>query len=154
MIKFKVSYATAEDANLLVKHRLEMFEDMYPDLTKEIQASRGQTLKWIKEMISNRSLIGFIIRTEEDQAVGSGCLWIRKEQPNPTRLRLQTPYLMSVYTEKSFRRGGVAKLIVKTAIDWCREHNYDRITLHAAEMGRQLYEAFGFKRTNEMKLEL
>jgi GNAT superfamily N-acetyltransferase len=53
---------------------------------------------------------------------------------------------MSIYTEESYRRRGVAKMIVKTAIDWCKEHNYDRISLHAAEMGKQLYETFGFNR--------
>ncbi len=78
MTRLKVSYATVEDTNLLAKHRLAMFKDMYPDLTKEIQASHGQTFEWIREMLSNGSLIGFIVRTEEAQAVGSGCLWIKK----------------------------------------------------------------------------
>lgn len=154
MMKFEVSLAKVEDTELLVKHRLGMFNDMYPELRKETETSKEQTYKWIKQMLSENKVVGFIVRTDAGQAVGSGCLWIKKEQPNPTRRRLEAPYLMSMYTEKGFRRKGVARLIVKTAIAWCKDHGYDRITLHATDMGKPLYEAFGFKATNEMRLDL
>jgi GNAT superfamily N-acetyltransferase len=59
-----------------------------------------------------------------------------------------------MYTERNFRRQGVARLIVKTAIAWSKEHGYDRINLHATDVGKPLYEEFGFKPTNEMNLQL
>ncbi len=154
MPKFELSQARVEDIDILVKHRLGMFNDMHPELTKEIQASEQQTREWLREKLSDGSLVGFIVRTEEGQAAGSGCLWIRKEQPNPAHTRLDAPYLLSMFTEKRFRRNGVARIIVKTAIDWSREHGYDRINLHATDVGKPLYEEFGFKPTNEMKLAL
>ena len=154
MLRFEISRANAEDLDLLVRHRLGMFNDMFPELRKKIQESEEQTRKWIKEMLSEGRLVGFIVRTEKGQVAGSGCLWIRKEQPNPTRPRLEAPYLLSMFTEKRFRRKGVARLIVKTAIAWSKENGYDRISLHATEMGKPLYEAFGFQPTNEMKLKL
>lgn len=150
MTKFEVSLAKVENTEILVKHRLGMFNDMYPELRKETETSKEQTYEWINQMLSENKLVGFIVRTDAGQAVGSGCLWIKKEQPNPTRSRLEAPYLMSMYTEPGFRKKGVARLIVKTAIAWCKEHGYDRITLHATDMGKPLYEAFGFKATNEM----
>jgi GNAT superfamily N-acetyltransferase len=154
MVKFEISQAKAEDTEILVKHRLGMFNDMYPELRKEIQKSEEQTRKWLSKMLSEDRLVGFIVRTDKEQVAGSGCLWIKKEQPNPTHSRLEAPYLLSMYTEKGFRRRGVARLIVETAIVWSKEHGYDRINLHASEMGKSLYEAFGFKPTNEMKLNL
>jgi GNAT superfamily N-acetyltransferase len=154
MVKYELSYAKIEDLDILVKHRLDMFNDMYPELRKEIQESEEQTRKWIKEMLSKGTLAGFIVRTGVGLAVGSGCLWIKKDQPNPTHSRLEAPYLLSMYTEKEFRRRGVARLIVKTAMAWSKEQGYDRINLHATEAGKGLYEEFGFKPTNEMRLTL
>jgi GNAT superfamily N-acetyltransferase len=69
-------------------------------------------------------------------------------------LVLKTPYLMSMYTETAFRRKGIAKSIVCNAIAWSREHGYDKINLHASEMGRHLYESLGFSATTEMRLRL
>jgi GNAT superfamily N-acetyltransferase len=154
MTKFKLSQATVEDKDILVKHRLGMFHDMYPELAEEIQASEEPTREWIEEKLSDGSLIGFIVRNDAGQVAGSGCLWIKKEQPNPTRLRLEAPYLLSMFTEKRFRRKGLARLIVKAAIAWSQEHGYDRITLHATDVGKPLYEEFGFESSNEMKLKL
>ena len=154
MVKYELAHAKIEDLDILVKHRLEMFEDMYPELRKEIQKSEEQTRKWIREMLSKGALVGFIVRTGEGLVVGSGCLWIKKDQPNPTHSRLESPYLLSMYTENKFRRSGVARLIVKTAIAWSKDHGYDRINLHATEAGKGLYEEFGFKPTNEMQLTL
>jgi GNAT superfamily N-acetyltransferase len=154
MTRFELSQAKLDDVGILVQHRLGMFNDMHPELAKEIQASKEQTRQWLIEKLSDGSLVGFIVRTEDGQAAGSGCLWIKKEQPNPTHPRLEAPYLLSMYTEKSYRRRGVARLIVKTAITWSREQGYDRINLHATESGKPLYEEFGFKQTNEMKLKL
>ncbi len=153
-MKFAVSKAKAEDIDLLVNHRLKMFNEMYPKLTKEIEESRSQTRQWLEEKMSEGTLVCFVVRAEDKHTTGSGCLWIKKDQPNPTRPRLEAPYLMSMYTERYFRRRGVARLIVKNAIAWSREHGYDRINLHATEVGSPLYEEFGFRQTSEMQLKL
>jgi GNAT superfamily N-acetyltransferase len=153
-VKFKISQATPSDSEILVQHRLGMFRDMFPELENKIQHSEEQTREWIQEKLADGTLVGFIVRTNTGQAAGSGCLWIRKDQPNPTRPRLEAPYLMSMYTEKEFRRRGIAKLIVQNVIVWSRENRYDRITLHATDVGKPLYLELGFKLTNEMKLNL
>jgi hypothetical protein len=36
----------------------------------------------------------------------------------------------------------------------CRANGWPRISLHASELGRGLYEDLGFKPTNEMRLVL
>jgi GNAT superfamily N-acetyltransferase len=59
-----------------------------------------------------------------------------------------------MFTEPKFRRRGVATLVVQAAIDWCKNNRYERLMLHASEMGRKVYANFGFKRTWEMRLDL
>jgi len=45
-------------------------------------------------------------------------------------------------------------MVVKEAIEWCRRNKYERLMLHASEMGRKVYSKLGFKRTWEMRLDL
>jgi ribosomal protein S18 acetylase RimI-like enzyme len=59
---------------------------------------------------------------------------------------------MYVYPE--FRRLGIARELMKSAIDWCRDQRFRSVYLHASEKGRALYEQLGFKAANEMRLEL
>jgi GNAT superfamily N-acetyltransferase len=153
-LKFTVGFAGPDDVPLLVSHRLKMWEAIHPEWKSKIRASEGLTRKWIKGKLAGGDLIGFVARAPEGAVAGSGCIWVREEQPRPTSPRLRTPYLMSMYTERRFRRKGVARLVVRRAIRWCRDHNYERMTLNASSEGRALYEALGFEQGNEMRLRL
>ena len=152
-LQFKVSLADSHDIELLVRHRLGMFNDVFPELKTQVQASEGRNRKWINEKLLDGTLVGFIAKTQEGQVAGSGCLWIREQQPRLVSLSLKAPYLMSVYTEEAFRRKGVARLVVQNAIAWAKENGYDGISLHASETGKLLYESLCFQPTNEMRLK-
>jgi len=153
-LELKISDAAIQDLDLLVAYRLEMWREIHPKLEAEVQESAETTREWIKSRLSEGRLVGFIVRDEHGKVAGSGCVWIRDEQPRLTNPRQQNPYLMSMYTEREFRRKGVAKIIVKEAIDWCRERGYERIVLHASNEGRPLYASFGFEPANELRLRL
>ncbi len=154
MRSFNLSYAGQENIDLLVDHRLSMWQDLHPEWSKEVLESKRVTRGWIKKQMSRGKLVGFIVKAHGGRVAGSGCVWIREEQPRPTNPRLEVPYLMSMYTVKEFRRRGVAKLIVKSALKWCKEQKYERIVLHASRMGRPLYESMGFEPSTEMRLRL
>ena len=62
--------------------------------------------------------------------------------------------VLNVYTEPEFRRRGIARRIMETAIGWCREQGLGSVSLHASDFGRALYESLGFRQTNEMRLYL
>ena len=81
-------------------------------------------------------------------------MWLQQVQPRPHRASMVQPYLLSMYTEPDFRRRGVASMVVKEAIRWCRKKGYEVLMLHASEMGRRVYSKLGFKRTWEMRLDL
>jgi len=152
--KLKISLARLEDVNLLVNHRLRMFEELHPELKTQIRMSKARTTEWIARKLKEGKFIGFIVHTEEGLMAGSGCLWLREQQPRIVTPLLEAPYLMSMFTERCCRRRGVARLIIKCAIAWCRGHGYDGIDLHASVSGKQIYNNFGFETTNEMRLKL
>jgi len=43
---------------------------------------------------------------------------------------------------------------MQTMIDWCKREGLARVTLHASDQGRHLYESLGFEPSNEMRLNL
>lgn len=153
-MKFDVSTGTQEDLGILVDHRRKMWMDIHPESKKLIDESSEVTEKWLREKLLSGSYIPFIARTETGRIAGSGALWLREDQPRPGNLLLITPYLMSMHTEPEFRKKGVASLITERAVEWCRNNGYTRIELHASEEGRRVYEKFGFRKSNEMRLKL
>ncbi|CAG0931572.1 amino-acid N-acetyltransferase [Thermoflexales bacterium] len=150
--------ATIDDIPALVSHRRKMFEDMaalkgeQPDradldamdvayaaiLGYEIPA--GSTRVWVID--------------DAGKIAASGALKFTDWLPRPDGSRRGLVYVHSVYTERPYRRQGLARRILTAMIADCRANGWPRISLHASELGRGLYEDLGFKPTNEMRLVL
>jgi GNAT superfamily N-acetyltransferase len=58
-----------------------------------------------------------------------------------------------VYTKAVYRRRGLARELMKTAMEWCAREGVGTVILHASDEGRPLYEKLGFEATNEMSLK-
>jgi len=59
--------------------------------------------------------------------------------------------IMNVFTEKGWRRRGLATLLVRHVLGWARERGVARLVLHASDEGRPLYLGLGFVENNEMR---
>ncbi len=158
MSRIKIRSATLRDLEILVVHRRGMWFDMGYKNKAELDAADKVYRRWAKPRLKTGELIGFVVESD-GQIAGSGCLWLRPVQPAPVPGRPgfkggSQPYLLSMYTEHTFRGKGVATRIVEESIRWAKAKGFPRMTLHASDMGRGIYEKFGFKQTWEMKIEL
>lgn len=152
----KIRRATLRDLETLIAHRRGMWFDMGYKNKAELKAADKVYRRWAKPRLKSGELIGFIVETD-GQVAGSGCLWLQPVQPRPGRPGFKggvRPYLLSMYTEPAARGQGVATKIITESIRWAKARGFPRMTLHASDMGRSIYEKLGFKQTWEMKLEL
>ena len=58
-------------------------------------------------------------------------------------------HLMNVYTKEEYRRRGIARKLVEMLTEDAREKGASEISLDATEQGRPLYEALGFRSSEE-----
>lgn len=157
---FEIRPATLADVPTLARHRAEMFRDIHgmPDDQYDVMvdASRryfesampsGEYLAWVTE---HRSLAG-------DVVAGAG-LQLRRALPTIRRRADTTEVvtgvqglIVNVFTERAWRRRGLAKLLMERVIEGARAAGVSHLVLHASVEGRPLYEALGFKATNEMR---
>ncbi len=62
-------------------------------------------------------------------------------------------YIWGVYVAPEHRRGGLGEQLTRHCIESMRG-TYSHVLLHAAPMGRAIYDRLGFVGTTELKLEL
>jgi len=91
------------------------------------------------------------------EIVGGAGLQLREllPRPHPERTRLMRgpqALILNVFTERSWRRRGVAEALMRELLAWCRDNGVESVVLHASNEGRPLYEKLGFTATNEMRL--
>lgn len=151
---FRLRAATAADLTLLVRHRRAMHAELHDYPPAALDAADRVYRRWIVSMMRRKQAICWIAEDELGAPAGSGCVWLRENQPRPEELGGKRPYLMSMFTDPAFRGRGVATLLASRAMEWSRNHGYFRLTLHASKMGRPIYERLGFTAGSEMRIDL
>ena len=152
--KLSVRPAGVRDLDALVHQRRAMWKAL--GVRNNELHERGDRVyrQWARARLRNHQLMAWVVKSADGRTAGGGCVWLQQVQPRPHHASMVQPYLLSMYTEPDFRRRGVASMVVKEATKWCRKKGYERLMLHASEMGRRVYSKLGFKRTWEMRLDL
>src|SRR5207302_371944 len=157
---YRIRRATAADAGVLARHRAEMFRDMgeLPDGLYDtlVEAARA----YVTQAITDGRYVGWVAELDagSGEIVGGAGLQLREllPRPNPGRERLvrgPQGLVVNVYTERAWRRRGVADALMRELLRWCSGNGVESIVLHASGEGRPLYQKLGFTPTNEMRYD-
>jgi len=157
---YRIRRATAADAGVLARHRAEMFRDM-----GELPASLYDTLidaarAYLTQAITDGRYVGWVAELDAGsrEIIGGAGLQLRELLPRADVARgrlVRGPQglIVNVYTERAWRRKGVADALMRELLQWCRGNGIESVVLHASDDGRPLYEKLGFRPTNEMRYD-
>jgi GNAT superfamily N-acetyltransferase len=151
---FVVSPATLEDAPTIVHHRRAMFSHMGYRDDAALDAMSAAFAPWLAARLASGEYLAWMARTEEGRTAGGLGLWLMDWPPHMIGAGARRGNILNVYTEPEFRRQGIARDLMHTALQWCRCNGIRAVILHASPDGRALYESLGFQATNEMRIAL
>ena len=150
---YKIRLATIDDAAIIARHRAAMFFDMRYIDEQQAQDVEINSLPMLREMLVSGEYRGWLVEFE-GQIVAGGGMILRRLLP---RLGCfsggQEAYILNMFTEREHRRKNLARDLMQVMIEWCQENKMGRVSLHASDAGRPLYESLGFGTTNEMMLK-
>lgn len=153
--RYRVRRATLRDLGVLVRQRRDMWMDMGEADERELDDADRAYRRWARDRLRNGTLLGWLVEeTATGRVVAGGCLWLRVVHPRPGFNGGKEPYLLSFSTDPDHRGRGLATLVANACLEWARKNHHPRVTLHASEAGRPIYEKLGFERAWEMRLDL
>lgn len=151
IMEFEYRKATIDDLDLLTKTRIEVLRaannlssdtDMY-----EVEM---ESYEYYKLALKNDSHTAYLV-FDEGKFIGAGGISYYVVMPtyhNPTGKKA---YVMNMYTKPAYRRKGIAMKTLDLLIQDAQKRGINSITLEATDMGKPLYEKYGF---TQMKSEL
>jgi GNAT superfamily N-acetyltransferase len=157
--EFAVRSATPADASVIGRHRAEMFRDMGQLPPSVYQDLVDQTIAYLSTAIASGEYAGWLALSPESPDVIAGAgVQLRRILPRPmtsdgqTRIAIaREAIVLNVFTERPWRRHGIARLLMQHVLEWAAQSDIDRVVLHASDEGRVLYERLGFVPTGEMR---
>jgi GNAT superfamily N-acetyltransferase len=145
--------AMLTDIPEILRQRRGMYVDMNYKDDATLEAMAQQTATYLAKAMGDGSFREWLA-CENVRVVAGGAVVISPWPAHPYDLECRRATILNVYTDPAYRRRGLAHALMQTMIDWCRRENFARVTLHASDDGRRLYESLGFEASNEMRLKL
>ena len=152
-----VRRATLADIPALVHHRVSMYRDMGELAPSDEAWLVEATTAYLRSALESGEYLAWLAVTPgaPERVVAGAGLIVRAMIPRPGiagGIEVREAQVVNVYTEAPWRRRGIAALVMQHLIDYTRANHLNRVSLHASDDGRPLYESLGFAPTNEMRL--
>ena len=148
-----IRQATPNDLPEILHHRRGMYEAMGYTDANALSSMQSNCAPYVRAALADGSFRGWLAVLGE-RVIAGGAILINPWPSHPYDLECRRATILNVYVEPEFRRKGIARRLMQTMIDWCREKGFATVYLHASNDGRPLYETLGFEPTTEMRLKL
>lgn len=148
-------YRKAElcDLELLVKSRVMVLRaaNKLPDDADMSEVER-QSREYYKRALADGSHTAYFV-FDGQRLIGTGGMSYYSVMPTCDVPTGKKAYVMNMYTDPGYRRQGIAYRTLELLVADAKARGVEHITLEATDMGRPLYEKYGFvQMQSEMEL--
>lgn len=152
---YAIRPATPEDADVIAVQRGEMFVDMGNLTPLNAEEQRPLWADWLGHAIPAGEYTGLLVQHGPEIVGGVGMMFHPK-MPSASDPTTRKAYIMNMHVAPEHRRQGLAEALMQAALAETRQRGLKSVSLHAAPMGKRIYERLGFvEATNpEMRLTL
>lgn len=150
---FTIRRAEIADLEEVVRLRVAFLLEDRQDLPPSEIANTEHIHRYVAEKIPSGEFAVWLAE-EDGQTIGTGGLVMFHRPPGFTCDTDLNAMIYNMYTIPECRRRGVATAILQQMVEYLKTTPARRILLYATEMGRPVYERFGFAASNYMSLHL
>ncbi len=144
--------ATMDDIDILIKSRIEVLRAANR-LAEDVDMSEVETQSYdyYKKALLDGTHTAYLV-FDDDRFIGAGGISYFRVMPTYHNPSGNKAYIMNMYTNSDYRRLGIATKTLQLLVADAKEKGVQAISLEATDMGRALYEKFGFvKMKDEME---
>ena len=151
--KYEYKKATIEDLDELVRTRIIVLRAANKLSDEEDMSEvEKQSREYYKRALQTEKHIAYLVY-ENERFIGAGGVSFYQVMPTYHNPSGKKAYIMNMYTAPEYRRQGIAGRTLDLLMAEAKERGVLQISLEATEMGRPLYEKYGFSAMrDEMEL--
>ncbi|GGK31731.1 N-acetyltransferase [Deinococcus malanensis] len=145
--------ATAADAAVIAAQRGQMFVDMNELTAQGAEEQLDLWADWLRSAIPQGDYRGVLV-VHGAHVVGGVGMMLHPKIPSARDRALFSAYVMNMYVVPQHRRRGLAEALMNEMLVQARSQGLHSVKLHAAPMGRAIYERLGFVESTNPELRL
>ncbi|RHA81560.1 GNAT family N-acetyltransferase [Eubacterium ventriosum] len=150
---YEYKKATIEDTDELVRTRITVLRAANK-LSDDVDMSlvEKESYEYYKRALETGEHIGYLVY-DNGTFIGAGGVSFYQVMPTYHNSTGKKAYIMNMYTAPEYRRQGIAFHTLDLLMNDAKKQGVLQIALDATDMGRPLYERYGFVKMED-KMEL
>lgn len=150
---YEYKKATIEDTDELVRTRITVLRAANK-LSDDVDMSlvEKESYEYYKRALETGEHIGYLVY-DNGTFIGAGGVSFYQVMPTYHNSTGKKAYIMNMYTAPEYRRQGIAFHTLDLLMNAAKKQGVLQIALEATDMGRPLYERYGFVKMED-KMEL
>ena len=145
--------ATIDDIEILTESRIKVLRAANK-LSEDVDMTEveKESYEYYSEALRDGSHTAYLV-FDGKTLVGAGGVSYYRVMPTYHNPSGNKAYIMNMFTDPNYRRKGIAFRTLDLLVKDAKSRGIDAISLEATDMGRPLYEKYGFVKMNdEMEL--
>ena len=145
--------ATLDDIDLLTASRVKVLRAANKlDDSVDMTEVEKESYNYYQKALADGTHFAILVMAD-GRFIGAGGVSFYNVMPTYHNPSGKKAYIMNMYTDPSYRRQGIAYKTLDILVNVARKREINQISLEATDMGRPLYEKYGFvKMESEMEL--
>lgn len=139
--------AVVGEVDALVKARLNFLGEVNQLTDEDKMLLQETNRRYFMDSVQNGSYVAYIAVLDE-KIVGTSGITFYNVPPNKKCPSGKVAYISNIFTCKEHRGRGIASKLFTLLVEEAKGLGYEKLLLNATDMGRPLYEKFGFKDTH------
>jgi ribosomal protein S18 acetylase RimI-like enzyme len=144
--------ATVADSALITAHRRAMFIAIGKTDAAAMAEMSVHFCPWVERMLASGKYVGWIVEDNGDPVASGGFFELEWPPHSLDPAASARGYLLNFWVEPPYRGQGIAKALAKEGIAESTKRGLRVTVLHASATGKSVYQAVGFRDSNEMIL--
>ena len=142
-----VTLKEVKDLDTLMSWREEVICHVFDEQPTQtlLEANR----QYYENHIADDTHVAFVASYDGVEC-GCGAVCFTDELPSPDNPTGRCAYLMNIYVRESFRKHGIAHLVVSHLIEVAKKRGCGKIYLETTADGKSVYSSLGFKDMPDM----
>ncbi len=132
--------AMVEEIPLLAKFRIMQLNDEGIFHKEDVTAGM---IEFFEKHMNDDSLVEWVVE-DDGRIIATAAILFHEYPPTFTNNIELRGYVTNIYTSPEYRKKGIATSLLNKLIEEAKQRGAKKLWLGASEMGRPVYEKFGF----------
>ncbi|QHQ60736.1 GNAT family N-acetyltransferase [Anaerocolumna sedimenticola] len=136
--------ATLEDADLIAKIRADFLGEVNHLTQEDKQDMCKANQDYLKKALADGSFAAWLAVLDEE-VVGTSGITFYHVPPNMKCPNGKAAYISNMFSYPQYRKQGIATKLFSLIVEEAKIQGHNKVLLNATDMGKPLYERYGFK---------